>query len=162
MVSNAENAEPMVPPGKVCGYTPKHFIAKISRRHIIRIGKLIGHLIYFLDVPHRRIVRRNLAFAYPEWSHGHIKRISQRTFQNMGITFLEIIQLTALSREDILKSVRVVGLENLQRAQQSKKGLIIVSGHLGSWELGLLYVCCILEKPSLGVAKKIRLDNHYL
>ena len=156
MVSNSEKTEPMIPSEKVSANTNNHFIAKISRKHIMRIGKLIGLLIYYLDVPHRRIVRRNLAFAYPEWSLGQIKRISRRTFQNLGTTFLEILHLTALSREDILKSVRVVGLENLQHAQQSKKGLIIVSGHLGSWEMGLLYACCILEKPFLGVAKKIR------
>ena len=156
MVSNTDNADPMVPSVRGCGNAHKHFIAKISRKHIIRLGKLIGHLIYYTDVPHRRIVRRNLAFAYPEWSPMEIKRISRSFFQNLGITFLEIIQLTVLSREDLLKMVRVVGLEKLERAQQGKKGLIIVSGHLGSWELGLLYICCILEKPSLGVAKKIR------
>jgi KDO2-lipid IV(A) lauroyltransferase len=131
-------------------------MARIPRKHILRIGKWIGRLVYYLDVPHRRIVRRNLAFAYPDWSREQIKCISRRIFQNLGITFLESLQLIALSREDILKKVRVVGLENLQCALQSKKGLIVVSGHLGSWEMGLLYACCILEKPSLGVAKKIR------
>ena len=117
---------------------------------------MIGRLVYYLDVPHRRIVRRNLAFAYDDWSYEQVKRISQRIFQNLGITFLEILQLTFLSREDILQRIQVAGIEHLQRAQQSKRGLIIVSGHLGSWEMGLLYACCILQKPSLGVAKKIR------
>ena len=156
MISDTEQNEPMVPSEKVSANTTNHFIAKISRKHIMRMGEFVGLLIYYLDVSHRRIVRRNLAFAYPEWSLGQIKRISRRTFQNLGTTFLEILHLSALSREDILKSVRVVGLENLRHAQKSNKGLIIVSGHLGSWEMGLLYVCCILEKPILGVAKKIR------
>ena len=138
------------------GDTHQRYMASIPRKHILKIGKLIGCLLYYLDVPHRRIVRRNLAFAYSDWSREQIACISRRIFQNLGITFLEILQLTALSREDILKKVRVVGLKNLQLAQQSKNGLIIVSGHLGSWEMGLLYTCCILEKPSLGVAKKIR------
>jgi len=156
MVSNTENSNRVSPPGGSCGDKQTGLLARIRRKHILRIGKWIGRLAYYLDVPHRRIVRRNLAFAYPDWSGEQKKRISRRIFQNLGITFLEILQLTALSREDILKKVRVVGLENLQRALQSKKGLIVVSGHLGSWEMGLLYACCILEKPSLGVAKKIR------
>ena len=131
-------------------------MAQIPRKHILKFGRLIGRLAYFLDVPHRRIVRRNLAFAYPDWTSQQIEKISRRIFQNLGITFLEILQLFTLSREDILEKIRVVGLENLQLALGSKKGLILVSGHLGSWEMGLLYACCILEKPSLGVAKKIR------
>ena len=156
MVSNSEYGNPMNSSSGGCGDQHKRFLARIHRKHILKIGELIGRLAYYLDVPHRRIVRRNLVFAYPDWSREQIKNISRRIFQHLGITFLEILQLTALSREDILSKIQVVGLENLQRAQQSKKGLIIVSGHLGSWELGLLYVCCILQKPSLGVAKEIR------
>ena len=132
------------------------FVAGISRKHVLRIGKFLGRLAYVVDVPHRRIVRRNLAFAYPDWSHTEIKRVSGRIFQNLGITFVEILQLFVLSKADILARIQVVGLEHLQRAQQSPKGLIIVSAHLGSWEMGLLYGCCILDKPSLGVAKKFR------
>ena len=138
------------------GENLNRFVAGIGRKHVLRIGKFLGRLAYVLDVPHRRIVRRNLAFAYPDWSHAEIKRISGRIFQNLGITFVEILQLFVLSRADILARIQVVGLEHLQRAQQSQKGLIIVSGHLGSWEMGLLYACCILDKPSLGVAKKFR------
>lgn len=141
------------------GVEHKRFIAKIPQKHVVNIGRLIGRLVYVLDVPHRRIVRRNLAFAYPEWSREDIKKTSRRIFQNLGITFFEIIQLGALSREDVLGRVRVVGLEKLQRALASKKGLIIVSGHLGNWELGLLYACCLIEKPVLGVAKKIRFET---
>jgi KDO2-lipid IV(A) lauroyltransferase len=138
------------------GKNLNRFVAGIGRKHILRIGKFLGRLAYVLDVPHRRIVRRNLAFAYPDWSQTEIKRISGRIFQNLGITFVEILQLFVLSKADILARIEVVGLEHLQRAQQSRKGLIIISGHLGSWEMGLLYACCILDKPSLGVAKKFR------
>ena len=156
MVSNTENANPMDPSGGVCVDGLKRFMARTPRKHIFRIGKLIGRLAYYLDVPHRRIVRRNLAFAYPDWTREQVKSISRRIFQNLGITFLEILQLTALSREDLLKKIRVVGLEHLQRALQTNKGLILVSGHLGSWEMGLMYACSILEEPILGVVKKIR------
>ncbi len=164
MVANTTKSNPIGASDGGPDDTHKHLMVRIPRKHILRIGKWIGRLVYYLDVPHRRIVRRNLAFAYPGWSHEQITRISRRIFQNLGITFLEVLQLSVISREDILKKVRVVGLENLQRAQQSKTGLIIVSGHLGSWEMGLLYACCILEKPSLGVAKKIRFAplNRYI
>ena len=59
-------------------------------------------------------------------------------------------------REQVLGRVRVVGLENLQKALKSKTGLILVSAHLGSWETGLLFFCCYIQQPILGVAKKIR------
>jgi lauroyl/myristoyl acyltransferase len=158
MVSNTENFYPVSPSGGVCNVKHKRFMARIPRKHILKIGKLIGRLVYYLDVPHRRIVRRNLAFAYPDWSRQKIKKTSRRIFQNLGITFFDFFQLTALSREDILNRARVVGLENLQRGLESKKGLIIVSAHLGNglaiWLLFFAetYPWCS-QKNSFGAAR---------
>ncbi|MGD9300683.1 MAG: hypothetical protein PVI13_03855 [Desulfobacterales bacterium] len=129
---------------------------KISPRHIVRLGKILGHTAYVLDRPHRRIVRRNLKFTHPDWSRKKIDNISRRVFQNLGISFLEIFQMLTLSKEQVLRRLRVEGLENLQNANNRNRGLIIVSAHLGSWETGLLFFSCYIQRPILGVAKKIR------
>ena len=138
------------------GYVSKSIIGRISHRHIVGLGRILGRAAYFLDGPHRRIAQRNLQFTHPDWTRGKAENISRRVFQNLGISFLEIFQMATLSREQVLARVRVVGLENLQNALKSKTGLILVSAHLGSWETGLLFVCCHIQKPILGVVKKIR------
>jgi KDO2-lipid IV(A) lauroyltransferase len=138
------------------GSIVKHIIGKIPRRHILTLGRLLGSAAYFLDVPHRRIVRRNLKFTHPDWTDDKIETISRRVFQNLGISLFEFLQLATLTREQLLGCVRMVGSENLQTALQSKNGFILVSAHLGSWETGMLWFCCYVQKPILGVAKKIR------
>jgi KDO2-lipid IV(A) lauroyltransferase len=139
------------------GHKLRGIIGRISHRRIARLGKILGDAAFLLDVPHRRIVRRNLRFAYPDWSREQVGHISRRVFQNLGISLLEIFQTAALSREQVLDRVRVVGEENLQHALKSKTGLVVVSAHLGSWETGLLFFCGYVRKPILGVVKKIRL-----
>jgi KDO2-lipid IV(A) lauroyltransferase len=157
MVSNPDDNKPQRHQGTDdAGHFINSFIGTISHRHIVRLGKMLGGAAYLLDVPHRRIVRRNLRFAYPDWSREKVAHISRRVFQNLGISFFEIFQIATLSREQVLGRVRVVGRENLQNALGSKNGLIVVSAHLGSWETGLLFFCCYIQKPILGVAKKIR------
>ncbi|MEJ2282875.1 MAG: lysophospholipid acyltransferase family protein [Desulfobacterales bacterium] len=131
-------------------------VSKIPHRHIVGIGKLLGRAAYLLDVPHRRIVRRNLRFAYPRWTREKIDNLTRRVFQNLGISLIEFFQTATLSREQLLGRLRVVGLENLQTVLGNKNGFIFVSAHLGSWETGLLFVCCYLSRPILGIAKKIR------
>ena len=118
--------------------------------------QILGRAAFFLDRPHRRIARRNLQFTHPDWTREKADKLSRCVFENLGISFLEIFQMAALSRKQVLGRVRVVGLENLQNALKSNTGLILVSAHLGSWETGLLFVCCYVQKPILGVAKKIR------
>ena len=125
-------------------------------KHAVALGRIIGMLVYLIDAPHRRIVRRNLQFAYPDWSPDQIRQTSKHIFQNLCITFLEIGQLACYSREDVIARVRVVGSERWLRALENDQGLIIVSAHIGNWEIGLQYATCFMQKPALGIAKKIR------
>ncbi len=128
MVSNSDDRKPICYQGADdAGHVLKKIIAKIAHRHIVGLGKILGKIAYFLDVPHRRIVRRNLQFAHPAWTREKVENVSRRVFQNLGISFLEFFQLATLSRKQVLGRVRVVGLENLQNALASGKGLILVS-----------------------------------
>jgi KDO2-lipid IV(A) lauroyltransferase len=120
------------------------------------LGRLIGNLIYWIDVPHRLTVRRNLGLAFPDWSPEKKRRVSRRVFQNLGATLVEICQLALYSKSDVLTRVQVVGEDRWQQALDKNQGLIIASAHLGNWEIGLQYAACSRQAPVLGVAKKIR------
>ena len=125
-------------------------------KHAIALGRMLGTLAYLIDVPHRRIVRRNLRLAFPDWSPGKIRKTSKRVFQHFGATLVEICQLATYSEADVLARVRVVGAERWRRALDRNQGLILVSAHLGNWEFGTQYTACFMQKPTLGVVKKIR------
>jgi KDO2-lipid IV(A) lauroyltransferase len=131
-------------------------IANIPRRQIIRLGRLLGRFLYVLDTPHRRLVERNLQFSHPDWSRGHISALTKRIFKNGGITLLEICQLPFLTREDLLAMVRIKGEEYLVDALRRNKGVIIVSAHMGNWELCMQFFSCYFERPFTGVARNMR------
>lgn len=131
-------------------------IAGIPRRHVVNLGRLLGWILFVVDVPHRRIVRRNLQFAHPRWSRREITELSKRIFQNLGITFTELFQAAFFSYDDLLDSVRLRGAEHIQRALEKNSGLIIISAHLGNWEVGLQCLAHYLQKPVTVVVKKVR------
>jgi KDO2-lipid IV(A) lauroyltransferase len=132
------------------------FIAGIPSRHVINLGKILGTVFYLLDVPHRKIVRRNLQFAYPDWPRERVNIFSKRIFQNVAITILEIFQMAYFSCDQIMAKVRISGEEHIQRALELNKGLILISAHLGNWEAGFQFFSCFFQMPITGVAKKIR------
>lgn len=132
------------------------FIAAIPSRHIVKLGNLLGTLIYYVNVPHRRIVRRNLMFVHPDWSPDRISFFSKRIFQNVAVTFMEIIQMASLSCEEIMDRIKIDGDGHIHRALALNRGLIFVSAHLGNWEAGLQFMSCFSQTPMTGVAKKIR------
>jgi KDO2-lipid IV(A) lauroyltransferase len=133
----------------------KSGITKIPRHLIINSGKLLGLLFYSLAIPHRRLVRRNLQFCYPEWSAKEIRELSRRIFMNFGITLVEMLQCTFMSHEEVLNALRVEGEENFNKAFKSNRGIVIVSAHMGNWEVGL-HITNYYGKPMLGVAAKTR------
>ena len=132
------------------------FIASVPHKRIASIGRGLGMLIYGIDVRHRRIVRRNLKFVYPEWSTERVKRKSKRVFQNLGITILEICQMSCFSRDDIINKVKIRGEEHLLNAMHNDKGAILISAHLGNWEIGLLYLVLHFNLPIVSVVRRLR------
>ncbi|MBW2575052.1 MAG: hypothetical protein JRC88_06115, partial [Deltaproteobacteria bacterium] len=116
------------------------FIASVPYNRIASIGRVLGMFMYVIDVRHQRIVRRNLKFVYPEWPTERVKKISKRIFQNLGITILEICQMICFSSDDIMDRVKIRGEEHLLNAMHNDKGAILISAHLGNWEIGLLYL----------------------
>ncbi len=119
-------------------------------------GSMLGRVFYLLGGPHRRIVRRNLSFAYPELSVDQHRQLAGRVFQNLGVKLLEMIQTGFIRPEDITHRVRFYGLENLRKALRRKRGVIMVTAHLGSWELGFQAMPCVLGLPLTAVAKKFK------
>jgi KDO2-lipid IV(A) lauroyltransferase len=134
------------------------FIAGISARKVQRVGRFLGTLAFHLDIPHRRIVRRNLAFIYPHLNPARIKEFAKHVFQNIGITFAEICQMMVLSKKDILNRMRVTGIENLSNALKAESGAILISAHLGNWEMIPLAGPFYLDKPFVAVARKLPFD----
>jgi KDO2-lipid IV(A) lauroyltransferase len=132
----------------------RSFIAEIPHRKIRQMGKLLGWCIYACDARHRRIVRRNLKFAFPEWTWQRVHRVTRQVFENFGIAVLEIIQVNCFSRDQIQSTARIEGEEQIKHLL-ADKGLIIVSGHLGNWELALLFAASHLRDRVFAIARKI-------
>ena len=134
----------------------KSFIAQIPKNQLLFFGKMLGNLLYYLAAPQRHIVRRNLQFSHIESSPQQIQRLAKRIFQHFGITILELLQMTCFSQKELLTSLRVENNEILIEALASQRGIVLVSAHLGNYEMAWQYVPCYFGRQIVGVAKKMR------
>jgi KDO2-lipid IV(A) lauroyltransferase len=117
---------------------------------------LLGNLLYYLAVRWRNIVRRNLQFAYARSSSKQIPGRTKQFFQHLGISILELLQMTCFSQKDVLANLHVESKEILFEALSKKKGVVLISAHLGNYEMAWQFVPCYLGQPINGVAKKLR------
>jgi KDO2-lipid IV(A) lauroyltransferase len=128
----------------------------IARLPALSIGSALGRALCVAGGPPRRIVRRNLSFAYPELSDDQRRRLARRVFQNYGVNLFELFQMRFMQPEDVARRMRFYGLENLREALRRKRGVIVITAHLGSWELGFQAMPCVLGLPLTAVAKKFK------
>jgi KDO2-lipid IV(A) lauroyltransferase len=142
-----------LPPG---GLPLKSFIARIPEAHLLVFGKILGNLLYYLAVPQQRIVNRNLRFSLVEASPKQIKSMAKRIFQHFGITIIELLQMMCFSHEDLLKKIDIKGSDILVEALAKKKGIVLITAHLGNYEMAAQSVPCLLGLQMSSVAKKMR------
>jgi KDO2-lipid IV(A) lauroyltransferase len=127
-------------------------------------GKLLGRLIYLFDMPNRRVGRNNLKFAFPDWTPQKIEMNIKRVYQHFGISALELLQTAFMSRKKVIEQSRITGENYLYQALKKGKGVILVSAHIGNWEIGLHFLTCRFARPIILVTRKFRpklLNNLY-
>lgn len=97
------------------------------------LGKGLGLLTYYLSTRERRIAVKNVD-ACPLLNDDP-KKIAKESFKHMGLSAVEFIKATQLSRSKLLSMVRIEGREHIEAAFTKGRGVILITPHLGNWEL---------------------------
>ena len=103
----------------------------VGRGLCVWIGRA-GHALVARD---RILARANLARVYPEWSEDRVKREARRVFEEIGRNAFDFLRYPGLSGTARDRLVCLEGREHLEAARRAGKGAILVSAHLGCWEV---------------------------
>lgn len=107
----------------------------------------------------RRVGERNLALALPEASSKTRKRILRGVYRHLSWQLVEFCRMPGYTRENTRETTRTEGLEHYLAAQARGKGVLVLTGHLGAWELSSFYHS-LMGYP-MGMVIR-RLDNRLL
>ena len=119
-------------------------VAAVERLSFTRaggIGERIGRLGYAPLGIRREVVERQLRAALPDLSSGDVERIARAAYGHLGRTSMETAILPSYSSAEIIELFEAVhGWGIVEERLSRGKGLIVVTGHLGNWELGGAYL----------------------
>jgi Kdo2-lipid IVA lauroyltransferase/acyltransferase len=128
----------------------------LPRRAARGVGAGVGWAAYRLMGRLRQTGLRNLELAFPEKTAEERERILRKLYRNLGWLLGEFCQMPGYTRENTREFLRYEGLEHYLAARERGKGVLIVTGHLGAWELSSYYHSLMGYPMSIVIR---RLDN---
>lgn len=142
-------------------------IGRVSRILNIRQRGKFGELIgYFLSLPKKRylITYNNIRMAFPEFTELEINKIIKKSYENLGIVAAELLAFPKLKIDDIRKYIRYSNEELFAKVHSKGRGMLLLSGHFGNWELLALSAGAFTNIPVTIVVKpqKNKLINEKL
>src|SRR6202034_4644704 len=121
----------------------------------------LGAVWDYFDKKHHNRAMANLERCFPGLTELQRHRLARQSVQHMFMLGVELLHTTRLVRVDTWR--KYVETENfhdtLQLLLNNEKGLIMLTGHYGNWEI-LGYVLATLGFGSTAVARP--LDNPYI
>ncbi len=102
----------------------------------LRAGEALGWFAGVVLRIRRRDVDRHLEIAFPEQSSAWRGRTARSCFAHFGRESVAIFRLADVDREDIVARTTISGLEEVRASLGEGRGLVLVTGHLGNWEIG--------------------------
>jgi KDO2-lipid IV(A) lauroyltransferase len=116
-------------------------LGTVSWRRASAFGARLGRLGYRPLGIRRGVVERQIAAAFPEWTPAAVREVARGAYENLGRTAVETAMLASLGPRGVLDLFSGVdGWDVVEHGMAQGRGLIIVTGHLGNWELGGAYV----------------------
>ena len=117
--------------------------SSISDERLDFLSSAAGDLWFALDAKHRKVSLSNLSLVKSRLeraqgfylSNRDLYTISRRNFRHITRVFLEIPRFRNITAENVKRFVQCTGANEVKKARSEGKGVILLTGHFGNWEL---------------------------
>ena len=128
----------------------------LSWRGVNRFGSALAQFIYYC-VPIRRSVTLNhLRLAFPQKSSREINAIALAAYRNLVISLLEVFWFSRLTPARVKEAVSMPDTSVMDSCLKEGKGLIMLGGHFGNWELIAIAVGLLTGHPLTIIVQRQR------
>jgi KDO2-lipid IV(A) lauroyltransferase len=136
---------------RALGWMPRGMARLLAGGIAWTVYRVLGRL--------RRVGERNLEMALPQLSSAERRAVLCGVYRNLGWQLVEFCRMPRYTKKNIEGWLRTEGLEHYLGARDQGKGVLVLTGHLGAWELSSFYHS-LMGYP-MGMVIR-RLDNRLL
>ncbi|HIO55127.1 MAG TPA: LpxL/LpxP family Kdo(2)-lipid IV(A) lauroyl/palmitoleoyl acyltransferase [Chromatiales bacterium] len=111
-------------------------LALLPYSALLGIGRALGRFIVWSGISRAHIMDINLRLCFPDKSDDERAEIRGLSYQNIAISLMETAMCWWWSDRRLRRLVTIEGLEHVHEALKLGKGVILVTGHFTSLEIG--------------------------
>lgn len=115
--------------------TMQWLVERLPRRLGYALAVLVARFAFVFARRARAALERNLEIAMPDLPRGQIRQVAWHNFRNHSKAYADLMRLPVARVEDLRSMLRVTGVEHLEAARARGRGVLVVSAHMGSWEV---------------------------
>jgi KDO2-lipid IV(A) lauroyltransferase len=109
-------------------------VSTLPERAADAFGAHIGRTIQRMGI-RREVVDENLRIAFPDQSSEWIERTKRAAYEHLGREATAMLRLSKLDANAAIERTTMVGWEEIQEARSLGRGVLLVAGHYGNWEI---------------------------
>ena len=140
-------------------------LSRLPEASAVAMSQRIARVLIASKAEAARIARINIALCFPDLPENDRQHMCKGSLANSVLLAYEFARLRFADQASIQKKiVKVDGAELLSEAWQQDQGVLLLTPHLGCWEvlgayLGESYpVSALYDRPNLAALEKIILD----
>ena len=116
-----------------------HLLRLLPRLTARRAGAAIGGFAFNRLARLRAVGLRNLSLAFPAMVPAEQTRILATVYRNLGWLLAEFCQMSRYTDAFAATLIRYEGLNHYFAARDRGQGVLVLTGHLGAWELSSFF-----------------------
>jgi KDO2-lipid IV(A) lauroyltransferase len=110
------------------------------------VGSVLGRAYAVIGSERREILRYNLRYAMPELRPDQRRTLELGVARHFGRASLDVLRLRGLEPAELLEQVTTAGRQHVDAAHGRGRGVLLLSAHLGSWEVAALVAGLVLPQ----------------
>lgn len=107
----------------------------LPERAALGVGAALGILVGSALRIRRADVDRHLAHVFPDHDRSWRDRVARASYAHLGREAVMLFRMTRWSADDIRARIRIDGADDIRDALDGGKGVLLLTGHLGNWEV---------------------------
>ena len=108
-------------------------------------ANILAYLLYRLACTfgiRRNVALTNLGIAYPESDPSWRREVVKKLYFNLSLSVMEFLILTKNPKAVSKWVTKVEGEEHLENLSKSGRGAVLLTAHMGNWELLAAWLAC--------------------